>query len=180
MSDVRDAISQALALNQRLAAKLLVQKQALEAELAAGPAEGRAEAVAAELASVDAGYRSALAEIAELRKLGARAGVDEARALAASLLDGDPVLQTHEERALAGAREHLAELEAQASLGEASAAPADAQVAPAARPPTTREQADAEARAEFEALRARRGAGPAPAPGAEPDAPPPARPKRTM
>src|SRR4051812_16272241 len=98
MSDVRDAVSEALALNQRLAATLLVQKQELEAELAGAPAAERAQAIADELARVDAGYRAALAEVAELRKLGARADHDQARAVVAAALDPDPVLPTDEER----------------------------------------------------------------------------------
>jgi hypothetical protein len=167
MSDARDAVAEALALNKRLAASLLVQKQELEAELANVRSEGRAEAITAELARVDAAYRSALAELAELRKLGGQAVANEARAVVAGGLPGDPVLQTHEERALDAARAHLAELEVQAGLSDA---PDEA--APAAAAPT-REQADAQAREEFEALRAKRGAPDAPAP-------PPTRPKKTL
>ena len=180
MSDARDAVSEALALNQRLAATLLVQKQELEAELATAPGEERAAALTGELERVDASYRAALAEIAELRRLGAGAGADEARAVVAAALNRDPVLQTDEERALAGAREHLSELEAQLRLGDESAGAADESEAPASPPSKkTREQADAEARAEFEALRARRAA-PPPAPATDAPPSPPRLPKKTM
>jgi mannose-6-phosphate isomerase-like protein (cupin superfamily) len=64
--------------------------------------------------------------------------------------DGDPVEQTLEEAALARARAHLAELDAEAALGDENP-PASPPPAPA----QTREEADAEARAEFERLRDR-------------------------
>jgi len=169
VTDARDAVAEALALNRRLAATLLVKKQELEAELAAGPPTDRAALLAAELADVDGEYRNALAEIAELRKLGDQALVNEARAAAGEALPGDPMATTHVERALAAAREHILELDAQASLG---AEPAE-QSAPATAA-KSREEADREARAEFEALRDRRAAEPAPEPGPKP------RPKKTL
>ena len=168
MSDARDAVAEALALNRRLAATLLVKKQELEAQLAAGPSTERAAVVAAELADVEAQYRSALAEINALRKLGDQALVNEARAVAADALPGDPVATSYEDRALAAAREHILELDAQAGLGAEAERPAP----PAA--PKSREEAEREARAEFEALRARRTGEPAPEPGPKP------RPKKTL
>ena len=168
MSDARDAVAEALALNRRLAATLLVKKQELEAELAAGPPTDRAAVAAAELADVDAEYRNALAEIAELRVLGDQARGNAARAEVAEALASDPVATTHEERALTAAREYILELDAQASLG---AGPAE-QPAPATAA-KSREEADREARAEFEALRARRDE-----PAPEPDPKP--RPKKTL
>jgi hypothetical protein len=146
MSDARDAVADALALNKRLAANLLVRKQELEAELAAGPPdEAAAERLNAELALVNADYQKALAELAELRRLGGEASVNAARAVVSAALNPDPLLQSHEERALENARAGLAELGVEAELaGEPPA------------PPRSREQADADARAEFEALRARR------------------------
>lgn len=169
MSDARDAVAEALAVNRRLAATLLVKKQELEAELAAGPPTDRAALAAAELADVDGEYRNALAEIAELRKLGEQARGNAARTAVAEALARDPVATTDEERALAAARQYILELDAQASLG---AGPAE-QPAPATAA-KSREEADREARAEFEALRARRAGEPAPEPG------PPPRPKKTL
>ena len=168
MSDARDAVAEALALNRRLAATLLVRKQELEAQLAAGPSTERAAVAAAELADVEAQYRGALAEINELRMLGDQALVNEARAVAADALPGDPVATTHVDRALAAAREHILELDAQAGLGAPAERPAPATVA------KSREEVEREARAEFEALRARRAGEPAPAPGPKP------RPKKTL
>jgi hypothetical protein len=169
MSDARDAVAEALALNRRLAATLLVKKQELEAQLAAGPSTERAAVAAAELADVDAQYRSALAEINELRKLGDQALVNEARAVAADALpDGDPVATSYEDRALAAAREHILELDAQAGLGAPAEQPAPRTAA------KSREEAEQEARAEFEALRARRAGETAPEPGPKP------RPKKTL
>jgi hypothetical protein len=163
MSDARDAVAEAMALNRRLAATLLVRKQELEAELAAGPPTERAALAAAELADVDAQYRDALAEIAELRKLSDQARGGAARGAAAAALPGDPVATTEVERALAAAREHILELDAQASLGtERGERPA---MAPAAK---SSEEADREARDEFEALRARREEEPAPEPSQRP------------
>jgi hypothetical protein len=169
MSDARDAVAEALALNRRLAATLLVRKQELEAELAAGPPTDRAALAAAELADVDGEYRSALAEIAQLRVLGEQARGDAARVAVAGAPAGDPVSATDEERALAAARAYILELDAQASLG---AGPAE-QPAPATAA-KRHEEADREARAEFEALRARRTGEPAPEPG------PARRPKKTL
>jgi hypothetical protein len=148
MSDTRDAISEALALNRRLAATLLVRKQELEA---APPSAG----VTAELEGVERDYRAALAEIDALRRLGANAGAIDARAVVAGVMERDPVLQSHEERALDAARAHIAELGAQAELG---AGPGDetAETAEAPAKPLSREDADAQARSEFEALRARK------------------------
>jgi hypothetical protein len=169
MSDARDAVAEAVALNRRLAATLLVRKQELEAQLAAGPSTERAAVAAAELADVEAQYRSALAEITELRKLGDQALVNEARAVAAHALPGDLVATSYEDRALAAAREHILELDALAGLGaEVPERPTPATAA------KSREEAEREARAEFEALRARRAGEPAPAPGPKP------RPKKTL
>ena len=144
MSETRDAISEALALNRRLAATLLVRKQELEA--AGDPS------LAAELAGVEHDYRAALAEIDALRRLGADAGAIDARAVVAGVMERDPVLQTNEERALDAARAHIAELGAEAELG---ATPGD-EPAEAAEAAPLAERADAQARSEFEALRARR------------------------
>lgn len=170
MSDARDAVAEALALNRKLAASLLVRKQELEAKLAAGPAAERAELVAAELAGVETQYRDALAEMAELRKLGEQARANTARAAVAESLASDPVLISHEDRALAAAREHILELDAQASLGDR---PAERAAPAAAR--KSRDEAEREARAEFEALRARRAGEGAPDPAS-----PPPRPKKTL
>jgi hypothetical protein len=166
MSDARDAVAEAMALNRRLAATLLVKKQELEAQLAAGPPADRAALVADELADVDARYRDALAEIAALRELDGKARAGAATAAFAEALPDDAVATTYEDRALAAARQHILELDAQASLG---AEPAE-RPAPATK---SREDADREARAEFEALRARRDE-PAPEPGPKP------RPKKTL
>ena len=169
MSDASDAVAEALRLNRRLAASLLVKKQELESELAAGPEADRAEVLAAELARVDAEYRAALAEVDELRGLGQRARAGADRAVVDDALSSDPVLPTYEERALAAAREHILELEAQASL----TAPPERTEPRAA--PRTREQSDEDARAEFEALRAKHAAGEPKTPGE-----PRPRPKKTM
>src|SRR4051812_13944902 len=116
MSETRDAIAEALALNRRLAAKLLVRKQELEAALAAGPGDAQAAGLTAELEGVERDYRAALAEVAELRRLGANAGAIDARVVVAGIMDRDPVLQSDEERALDAARAHIAELGAEAEL----------------------------------------------------------------
>ncbi len=147
MGEAKDAVAEAVARNKLLAARLLARRQELEAELAAGPTEERAASLPGELARVDVEYRSALTELAELRRLGAQAGAGEARASIA----GDPALDVHEERALDAARAHVAELEAAAGLGEVERRDQ------ARDRPLTREEADDQARAEFEALRAKRG-----------------------
>src|SRR5262245_26876489 len=171
MGDASEAVAEALRLNRHLAATLLVKKQELESELAAGPAAGRAAVVAAELARVDAEYRVALAEIDQLRALGEKARADADRAVVAGALTKDPILVTEEERALDAARRHILELEAQADL----VSPGADRPAPRAAPaPKTREEADREARAEFEALRARRADDAAAEPRPKP------RPKKTL
>jgi hypothetical protein len=172
MSDASEAVAEALRLNRRLAATLLVKKQELESELAAGPAAGRAEVLAAELARVDAAYRAALAELDDLRGLGEHARADADRAVVTGALASDPILVTEEERVLDAARQHILELEAQASL---TRPPDDQPERGAAPAPKTREEADRDARAEFEALRAQRAADAA----AEPGKPRP-RPKKTL
>jgi hypothetical protein len=183
MSETRDAIAEALALNRRLAATLLVRKQELEAALAAAPGDERAAGLTAELEGVERDYQSALKEIQELRKLGANAGAIDARAVVASVTNRDPVLQSNEERALDAARAHIAELGAEAALGDAlddELEPATAPTARAAAPkPLSRDDADAQARSEFEAMRARRQGTPAASdPAAPPAAPKP--PKKTL
>lgn len=76
--------------------------------------------------------------------------------------DDDPVEETLEEAALARARAHLAELDAEARLAEEAAAADPATAAAAVTPQAvaprkaqTREEADAEALAEFQKLRER-------------------------
>jgi hypothetical protein len=176
MSDARDDIARAVALNKKLAAARLVRKEELEAELAAlARREAAGEDVAArvaaasdELASVNAEYRAALAEIAELRKLAGRAGAPPV----AGLEDDDPLVQSAEDAALDRARAHIQELDAQAQLG-GSATPAA---------PPSKQQADDEARARFEELRAQRGKQPEQANPSGPDEDPPVPPprKKTM
>jgi hypothetical protein len=154
MSDPDDAVAAALAANRRLAASRLVRKQEIEAELArlrdarseAGAA--RMETLSLELATVTAEYEGAVAEMDALRKLARTAA-----APAIGLAERDPIVRSAEEIALDNARAHIADLVAQAELGEADAKAIDPTEV-ASTPPA---DADAEARAAFEELRAKRG-----------------------
>ena len=171
MSDVRDALAEAMALNKRLAASCQVRKEKLGVELAqlrgkrrqidgieGAEAEslrteidGRLAAMEGELATVEGQLAGALKEMDELRKLAQSA--PEARAtIAAATEEKDPILQSPEEAALDRARAHIREMDALVSLGETSAA--EATEKPAAAPAA--EDAEAEARAEWDALRTRR------------------------
>src|SRR6266568_5658893 len=117
MGDADDAVIVAVAAAKRLAAGRLVRKEELEAELArlkddqervAAAAPGpegdglrqellaRVQAASVELATVVGEYRSALAEIAELKKLASRRGAPAAIAATAD----DPVERSPEETAL--------------------------------------------------------------------------------
>jgi hypothetical protein len=139
MSDAYDAVARAVAANRKLAASLLVRKQELEAAGAPTP----------ELAAVEAQLKAALAELAQLQKLGKDLPAAEARALVQAAAESDPLIRTPEERALDNARAHLAELEGGLRLSEELA---DRPAAP--RPPTPAE-AEADARIELERLRAK-------------------------
>jgi len=180
MSDAKDAVAEALALNRRLAAARLVRRDELDAELArlrrardeaaaagggpeAAELDARIAAAATERAAATHDLDHAVAEIKELEKLGRSADATAARAVvAAATTPSDPLIQSPEERALASARAHLAELEAQARLGdELGAAEREAAgevPAPAAQPLSPAE-ADAQALEAFKALRARRDPG---------------------
>ncbi len=176
MSDARDAVGKALGLNKQLAARKLMLKQDLEAELAqlekdraevaaAGDAtllaeiERRMESVATDLAAADLDLKNAVKEMDELRKLAANHEGNVARATANAILNPDPFIQTPAQATLEHTREHIKNLDAQARLGaELSGAPA----APVSLKPASKEEADARARAAFEAMRARKSGAAAP------------------
>ena len=140
MSDSLDAISEAMSLNKKLAASLLVRKDALEEDLAQAKAEGRStEALSEQLALTQQELTLALKEIKTLQQLaetGRSGGVT-----VSSLMESDPLTPTAEESALQRAREGIAELEAEAGL------------APKLAPRPTQAEAEEKARQEFEALR---------------------------
>jgi hypothetical protein len=71
MGDDLDAMADAMALNKKLAARLIVRKEELEAEIAKG---GAGEALAAELATTEQELAAAKKEMAELRKLAQERG----------------------------------------------------------------------------------------------------------
>ena len=141
MSDARDAVGKALGLNKQLAARKLMLKQDLEAELAqlekdraevaaAGDAtllaeiERRMESVATDLAAADLDLKNAVKEMDELRKLAANHEGNVARATANAILNPDPFIQTPAQATLEHTREHIKNLDAQARLGaELSGAP---------------------------------------------------------
>ncbi len=147
MSDAADAVARAVLANRKLAASLLVRKQELEAELAAPGLGGAADALRAELATVEAQLQAALAELASVQRLGKELPHEGARAVVRSAADVDPLERTLEVAALDRVRDHLAELEAEVRLGD--------ERAPRARPPTP-EEAEADARRQLEELRAKR------------------------
>jgi DNA repair exonuclease SbcCD ATPase subunit len=154
MSDASDAVALAVARTQRLAASRLVRKEEIgtelerrrrdRASLEALPAsdevtslkadvDARIAALTTELAAVDGELSAARAELAKLKKLAADAPIAEARAVvAAATAEPDPILRTPEETALANAREHIADLEAQARVNKELA---DATTEPAAPKP---------------------------------------------
>jgi hypothetical protein len=188
MSDATDAVAEAITQNRRLAAKHLVRKQDLEAELAklrgqhvddpalAAEVDARIAAATTELQAATYDYQAALAELAALDRLGYQARKLEVDTIAASLRP-DPLSRAPEDIALANVREHAADLDAQVRLADELGE----RPAPAPKPaPPSREEADANARREFEALRARRTGSSAPSdPEADPPDPP-ARPKKTL
>ncbi len=185
MSDARDAVGKALGLNKQLAARKLMQKQDLEAELAQlekdraevallGDAtllaeiERRMESVATDLAAADLDLKNAVKEMDELRKLDANHETNVARATANAILNPDPFIQTPAQATLEHTREHIKTLDAQARLGaELSGAPAAA----VSLKPASKEEADARARAAFEAMRARKSGAAAPDTSAAPSSP---------
>lgn len=147
MSDAADAVARAVVANRKLAAGLLVRKQALEAELAAGGQGAAADALRAELAAVEVQLAAALAELAAVQKLGRDLPHEEARAVVSSATtEVDPLERTLEADALDRVRGHLADLEAELRLVQ--------ERAPEARPPTP-EEAEADARRQLEELRAK-------------------------
>lgn len=146
MTDASDAIPKAVALNKKLAASLLVRKEELEEKISR--AEGGAvETLTSELAGVQQQLASALAEIAELRRLANDGRATNAQI--ASLMDSDPLVPTPEERALQLAREGIAETEAMAELSHDGANAAE--TTPMKKP--SQADADEQARKEFDALR---------------------------
>jgi hypothetical protein len=197
MGDADDAVAVAVAATKRVAASRLIRKEELDAELAKlkadrarvaaeapGPEgdelrqelDGRIAAASGELATVAAEYQTALAEIADLKKLAWKA---KAPPVPGATSD-DPLVRSPEEIALDNARAHLRDLEAQARVGDelrgTPAAPptttttATAPTTPAPAPaPPSREDADAQALAAFKELRDKHGK---PAGGGMPPAPP--------
>jgi hypothetical protein len=75
MSDATDAVAEAIALHRQLAAKAMVRKDELEAEIAARQARGASTAeLETELAGALADAKAAMDEIKELRRIGLRSG----------------------------------------------------------------------------------------------------------
>ena len=200
MSDATEAVREAITLNKRLAAKHLVRKQELEAEVAklqrdradaeADPAlavafDGKLADATTQLLATTHDYNAALAELAALDKLGGQAQTANAKTIAASI-HGDPLIRSAEQVALDNVRERGADLDADQKLAEelGERAPAAA-AAPSRGAAPSREAADAVARREFEALRAKQQAPateqpPAPAAAPPPDAAPQGPPKKTL
>jgi hypothetical protein len=137
MSDKLDAIAKAMSLNKKLAARLLVRKEALAA---AG------DTTSEDWALVQEQLTATLAEIKSLQKLGAAHKGDTASV--SELSDDDPLTPSVEQAALQRARDGIQALDAQAGLGTESA--------PVVKP--TQADADEKARQEFEALRGNPGA----------------------
>lgn len=182
MADTKDEVAQAVASNRRLAASRLVRQQELEAALTelriqreeaaigVGPEADRLgveldaliAAASTELAGAKEEVRSALAEIAELKRLAATA-----RALPVEM-DDDYATGSAEEVALDNVRAHISELDAQARLIDELD-----ELEPASKSVTlSTEVADAQAQARFQELRQQRAT---PAPGKDD---PPASPPR--
>jgi hypothetical protein len=154
-----DDVAKAIALNKTLAARHLMRRDELEAELAtlkeAGPSPAL-DARLAELAEVEGGYRAALAEIRDLEKLA------RTPALVLATDDTAPFERTAEDQALENVRDHIGSLDAQARVAE--------ELRPTPPPAkASREDAEAQARAEFEELRNKR-----------PETPVTGRPKKTL
>jgi hypothetical protein len=198
MSETTDAVREAMLRNKQLAARHLVRKQDLEAELAklraqrdgidaslaADPAVVELDARIADrttqLQAATYDYQQAMNELGELDRLGTKALGLDARTIAAS--GSDPLIRSNEQIALDNVRERGADLDANdklaQELGELDGS-APPKLAPVAAKPT-REQADADAAAAFAALRAKRqppASEPAPSGDDEPKPPPP---KKTL
>jgi hypothetical protein len=184
MGDADDAAAVAVVAQRKLAAGRLVRKEELEAELvklrsdraavdaaAPGPegdalrgeVDARIAAASAELATVAAEHKAALAEIEALKRL-----ARTAKAPPVSGAAEDPLIDSPVDAALANARAHIRDLDAQARVGDElrPAPPAPASPAPA------RADADAAAKATFEELRAKKSAPAAPPAPGEPPVPP--------
>jgi hypothetical protein len=171
MSDALDAVAEALARTNHLAATRLVRKEELEAELAqlqaagAAPDDPRVQAVQGDLARAADELRGAMAEIAELQKLAGRARQMADRAPVDAALDQpDPIIRSDIERALDNARAGIADRAAQARLDEELAPRAPA------TPPPDPAAADADALQKFRELVAKK---------QQPAAPPDAQPTTT-
>jgi hypothetical protein len=156
MSDIREAVAEAKARWKRVAAGHLVRKEELEAIIAGGGPG--AEAAAAELAVVNGQLQTARDELKALDRLAAEAPAHEARAIRASI-DGDPLIQSHEDRALDSARGYIKEMDAQVRLNtEMSDLDAELEGELEGKPapvvaPKSKEERDADAREAFEKLR---------------------------
>ena len=160
MSDAKDAVAEALSLARKHAARRMVARDEVAAELEelrreraglSGEAplavelDARIQAAETALAAAQVDLDAALKEVAEVQRLG-----HQIPAATLPAVD-DPFVPSAEDIALENVRDHLRDLEAQVRLSsELGEAP------PAAPPAPTREEADAAALAEFEALRARR------------------------
>jgi len=152
MSDPSDSFSEAVSLNKKLAARLLVRKEQLVDDIASARARGAGvETLTSELASTEQEFAGALAEVAQLRRLAAKG--PSAAAIRAAV-ESDPLTPSLEDAALERAREGIAETEIEASLTPDSprASSAPAKPSPA--------KADEQARQEFERLRGNGSKGP--------------------
>jgi hypothetical protein len=137
MTGADDKVAEARAKVLKLAVTRRARKEELEAELArrkgeraevaamdareevqaiARDLDARIQALTAELVTVDSELRAALREADDLRKLGGQAEVAQARELARSVTDPDPILRSPEDTALDNVRAHIADLEAQVRL----------------------------------------------------------------
>ncbi len=173
MDDAHEAIASAMAAQKQLAAKSMVrrdeiqpkfaqlQKDRAELEALTDPdatslkadLDERIGVLEDELALAERRIAEARTEMAALQKLASDSTVNKARAIATSVLDGDPFLRSNEDRALASVREHIGELASQVDLNDELSGRTKAAK-------LTSEEKDAEARRMLEELKAKRKKGP--------------------
>jgi hypothetical protein len=175
MSDIKDSVDEAVALQRKLAAGTLRRVEELQAEvdkrtrdrasldgLPDDPAvtslrndlDAKLADLNRELALAREQLGAAREEIKALGRLDARSDM----AMVEGLMAEDPVIRTPEQIALDNVREHVKNVDAQVRVGKELAALEQPERAPPAAAPgkPSREEADAQAKAEFEALRAAR------------------------
>ena len=141
--------------------------------------DGRISGKREELALAEQDYKSALADLDDLKRVAAESERAGLRAVVDGAVSADPFAMSAEDRALENVRGHIAELEARVSLDRSLNAES------AERSKLDREIAELKARQQLAELKAKRAGLAAPAPSASADdaaAPdgPPGPPKRTL